>query len=120
MTYRVPERVYRSADGRLVHQDDPKAAFLAFVVGDELSDTAARREGLPEFFAKKNRAQPPQDKQAAKPADKAVSKPEDKSAASDEPEAVPEPEAKDEAAAEAPPVAPARRKPGPKPGTRRS
>lgn len=131
MTYKVPERVYRSADGRLVRQDDPEAAFLAYVAGHELSDNAAKREGLPEFFAKKNRAQTPRDKQAAKPADKAGDRAadkdadeaadtaEDESPADDAPDAASEPEKQPEAVRTSP-AARTRQKPGPKPGQRRS
>lgn len=79
MSYRVPERIYRTKDGRLVRHGDPEAAFLAFPEGEELSDEEAKRFGLLEF-EKKNRAPQPEEKQAAQPEDKQAAKPEDKSA----------------------------------------
>jgi len=66
----IDKRLYRTADGRLVEEGDPAAAFLAYPVGTELSEEEARRAGL--LPAKTV------PKAAAKPADKAVPKTADK------------------------------------------
>jgi hypothetical protein len=63
----VDKRLYRTADGRLVGEGDPDAAFLAYPAGTEIPDTEAVKEGLLK-------------KAAAKPADKAAPKPADKAA----------------------------------------
>lgn len=43
---RSEERVFATADGELVGEDDPRAAFLRYAVGDEVSeeDAAALKE----------------------------------------------------------------------------
>lgn len=60
--FKVTRRVYRTNDGRLVEEGDLQAAFLAYAVGDEVSDSEARRVGLT-AFGEKARA-----KAATKPA----------------------------------------------------
>jgi hypothetical protein len=71
--FKVPERLYRTTDGRLVRHNDPEAAFLAFPAGAELSDEEARRYGVAGFFAEKARAAAPQNKLGARPSDKSKS-----------------------------------------------
>jgi hypothetical protein len=70
--FKVTRRVYRTTDGRLVGHGDPDAAFLAYAVGDELSDSEARRRGLTAFFGGKAKTKPA-DKMGARPDDKAPS-----------------------------------------------
>lgn len=65
-------RVYRTTDGRLVEEDDPRAAFLAYPEGAEVADEEARRVGLAAFAEKAG------SKARAKLADKAVARPPDK------------------------------------------
>lgn len=75
MAYRVPERIYRTGDGRLVPHGHLEAAFLAFPEGEELSDEEAARLGVRDFV-KSSRvphnkmAAPPLDKQSPVPAEK--------------------------------------------------
>lgn len=61
---RADQRLWRTADGGLVHDDDPAAAILAYAAGDEI---AAADEAL--LGGEKAKAKPA-DKQAAKPANK--------------------------------------------------
>lgn len=68
--FKVSERIYRTTDGRLVRENDPDAAFLAYPAGQDLSDEEAQRFGLLDFGAK--RAPQPADKLATRPRDKAV------------------------------------------------
>jgi hypothetical protein len=74
--YRVPNRLYRTVDGRLVGHNDPEAAFLAFPAGMELSDEEAQRFGLipPEEKPEEKKTPRPADKMAARPRDKAVAR----------------------------------------------
>lgn len=51
--FKVTRRVYRTIDNRLVEHGDPEAAFLAYAVGDEVSDQEARRVGLAALFGGK-------------------------------------------------------------------
>lgn len=126
--FRIPERLYRTADGRLVRHGDPEAAFLAFPEGEQMSEEEAERFGVLAFFGEKNRAEAPRNKQAPRPADKSAVRVEPEHVADPEPEpavaAEPEPEPAPEtptAAPEPESVAPKpRAKPGPKPGYRRS
>lgn len=75
MTFIVPERLYKTADGRLVRHNDPEAAFLAFPAGHELSDEEAQRWGVTAFYAAvKARSAPIDNKMAARPADKGAVK----------------------------------------------
>jgi hypothetical protein len=67
--FRVTRRVYRTTEGRLVEEGDLEAAFLAYAVGDEVSDQEARRVGLAAFLGAKAKA---------KPADKAIHRADDK------------------------------------------
>lgn len=69
--FRVPIRVYRTADGRLVKHGDPDAAFLAYPAGMELSEEEATRFGVAALFERKSAGRA-QDKMASRPADKAV------------------------------------------------
>lgn len=48
--FKVPERLYRTGDGRLVRHGDPAGAFLAFPAGYELSDEEATRLGVRAFY----------------------------------------------------------------------
>lgn len=80
--FQIPERVYRTDDGRLVKHGDPEAAFLAFPEGDELSDEEAKRHGVLEFFGKGKPQAAAPEKAAARPVDKMVARPADKSRAS--------------------------------------
>lgn len=61
------ERLYRTADGKVVAESHPEAAFLLAAEGDE----------IPEGY------DIPKSKQAAAPADKQVSQPANKSAKAD-------------------------------------
>lgn len=74
MAFKVPERLYRTEEGRLVRHDDPAAAFLAFPAGHELSDDEARRLGVLAFFGldktPEKMVAAPQNKMANRPADK--------------------------------------------------
>lgn len=58
---KAEERIYATADGELVGEDDTRAAFLRYAVGDEVSskDAAALKE-----------RKRPADKARAKPATK--------------------------------------------------
>jgi hypothetical protein len=52
MPFVVKERLYHTADKqRLVRHGDPEAAFLAFTVGQELTDDELRRSGVAAFYA---------------------------------------------------------------------
>ena len=62
--FKVTERVYRTVDNRLVAHGDPEARFLAYAVGDEVTDAEARRVGLVAFATKTT-------KTTARPEDKA-------------------------------------------------
>lgn len=76
MTFMVKERLYLTADRkRLVRHNDPEAAYLACVAGQELSDAEVRQLGIVAFYAapaaapvKQGRV--PANKMAARPADK--------------------------------------------------
>lgn len=59
---KATERLWRTADGGLVHDGDPAAATLAYAVGDNVRSADEAR--LPE-------AEKAQEKAAPKPADKA-------------------------------------------------
>jgi hypothetical protein len=50
--FKTDRRVYRTTDGRLVEENDPEAAFLAYPKGEEVSDAEARRVGLTTFGGK--------------------------------------------------------------------
>jgi hypothetical protein len=76
MTFKVPERIYRTDAGLLVRHGDPRAAFLAFPAGYEMSDEEAQRWGVRAFFdGEKARSAPIVNKMAARPADKSAEKP---------------------------------------------
>lgn len=78
MAYKVPFRVCRTTDGRLVREGDPEAAFLAYPEGEELADEEAKRSGLLELCEPEPKAAPkPQDKSGAVRANKAA-KPEER------------------------------------------
>src|SRR4051794_17992632 len=87
---RVTERVCRTAAGRLVGEDDPDAAFLAYAADAEVPDGEALASGLAAFLDAGGRGQPglgakskprPQDKARAKPGgDKRTPGPEPKDA----------------------------------------
>lgn len=62
-TVQTDRRIYRTADGRLVWQGDPDAAFLAHPAGRDVP-----RSVLDEVSAKQSK--PARNKQAAKTADK--------------------------------------------------
>jgi hypothetical protein len=68
--YRVPRHIWRTTDGELVSHGHPKAAFLAYAAGDELTDHDAQAKGVLTVYPEKARR---------KPADKAMPKPADKS-----------------------------------------
>lgn len=71
MTFTVPERLYKTTDGRLVRHNDPAAAFLAFPAGHELSEEEAQRWGVTAFYAaEKARSAPIESKMAAPPPNK--------------------------------------------------
>lgn len=70
--YRVPERICRTADGRLVREGDPQAAFLAYPAGAELSDEEAERFGLLALGTDAKLGSRPQDKLARRGRDKAA------------------------------------------------
>lgn len=81
MTFKVPERLYRTVTGRLVRHNDPEASFLAFPAGHELSDEEAARHGVTAFYAPApavsvvngSTAKPlGEEKMAARPRDKAA------------------------------------------------
>lgn len=40
---RAEQRICRTTDGRLVPEGDPDAAFLAYAVGDDISEADAER-----------------------------------------------------------------------------
>jgi len=66
-------RVYRTAGGQLVADGDPRAAFLAYPVGEPIADAdAAAYEQLVAPAPRRTT------KAAPKPTDKAASKPGDK------------------------------------------
>lgn len=69
MTNRDGVRVYRTADGRHVLDDDPDAAFLAYSEFDVVPDKV-----MDEVTGSK-KASKPADKQAPKPADKSTTPP---------------------------------------------
>ena len=69
---KIEQHVWKTADGRLVQDGDPDAAFLEYPAGMELADDLARKVGLLVDEPK------PAKKAAAKPADKSASKPNDK------------------------------------------
>lgn len=68
MTMRAPCRVWRTDKGVLVPEDDPRAATLAYAVGDEINDADVPRWLRPETkrdpdpVADKARHQPHVDK----------------------------------------------------------
>ncbi|OKI47303.1 hypothetical protein [Micromonospora sp. CB01531] len=68
-------RVCRTADGHLVREDDPRSAFLAYAVGDQVAD--GDLDAYRDLVDGKSRRQAGT-KATAKPADKATTKPEDK------------------------------------------
>ena len=69
--YRVPQHIWKTADGKLVPHGHPDAAYLAYAAGDELTDHDAQARGLLAVYPEKAKR---------KPADKAMAKPADKSA----------------------------------------
>lgn len=77
MSYLVPERVYRTANGDLVPHTSVDAAFLAFAAGDQISDEEAERYGVRAYFAKS--APKAEDKSAPVPQNKMAPAPDDKS-----------------------------------------
>ena len=78
------QRLFRTADDRIVTEDDPDAAFLFAGEGDEIIAADAERFGLSSGspFVKGDPAEKtapkPADKQAPKPADKQASPPANK------------------------------------------
>lgn len=77
MTFKVPERLYRTEEGQLVRHGDPSAAFLAFPAGHEMSDEEAVRWGVRAFYDAAAKARPAatvENKMAARPADKGAVK----------------------------------------------
>lgn len=70
MTYIVPERLYRTVDGRLVRHGDPAAAFLAHPAGEQLSDEEAARKGVLGFMLGEAMRGKPLDKAVTPPGDK--------------------------------------------------
>jgi hypothetical protein len=76
---RATERVYRTSDGRLIQGEHEDAVFLAYAVGDEITDHDA---GL--LAVKKAPARA--DKAGKKPADKQTGAPQDKTDGGEDPE----------------------------------
>lgn len=73
MTFKIPERLYKTTDGRLVRHGDPEAAFLAFPAGHELSEEEAQRWGVTAFYAAvKARSAPVENKMATAPSNKSA------------------------------------------------
>lgn len=60
---RSEHRIFRTTDGRLVADGHPDAAFLAYLPGDEVDQ---------QDVVKLKLRVPPEDKMAARPADKAA------------------------------------------------
>lgn len=75
---KADRRVYRTADGQLVGEGDPQAAFLAYPVGEDVADDDADAYRALVAGGRAKAAAKPTDKAAAKPADKAAQKPADK------------------------------------------
>jgi hypothetical protein len=69
----VDQRVWKTADGRLVADGDPEAAFLAHTVGEEVSDGLAKSSGLAELLGGAKAKPAAGNKMAGRPADKAAS-----------------------------------------------
>ena len=77
MAFVIKERLYHTADkSRLVRHGDLDAAFLAFTVGQELTDEEALRFGVIAFYAEPvvRQGRTPANKMAARPADKSDTK----------------------------------------------
>lgn len=68
--YQVPERLYRTVDGRLTREGDPAAAFLAHPAGEKLSDEEAVRKGVIGFMAGEAMRGKPMDKAVTLTVDK--------------------------------------------------
>jgi hypothetical protein len=68
-------RVYRTADGRLVGEGDPQAAFLAYPAGEPVTDSDG--DAYRALIDDRPRVRPAT-KATPKPADKAAAKPADK------------------------------------------
>lgn len=82
--FKVTERLYfTEGRDRIVRHGDPAAAYLAFPIGEELSDEEATRHGVTQFYtdqaakaaalaaiAVEKNGRRPVDKMAARPADK--------------------------------------------------
>lgn len=66
---KATERLYRTADGTLVAEGHPDAAFLAYTEGDDID--AADQDKVPGAKSRK----PAANKMAPKPEDKADDKP---------------------------------------------
>lgn len=66
---KATERLYRTADGDLVAEGNPAAAFLAYAEGDEID--AKDRDKVPGAKSSK----PAANKMATKPEDKSVKEP---------------------------------------------
>lgn len=66
---KADRRVYRTADGQLVGEGDPQAAFLAYPVGEDVADGDV--DAYRALVGDRAKA-------VAKPADKAARKPADK------------------------------------------
>jgi hypothetical protein len=80
MTFMIKERLYHTADkSRLVRHNDPDAAYLAFVVGQELPEEEARRLGVLAFYAATDAAHGSTVKQGRTPVNKMAARPADKS-----------------------------------------
>jgi hypothetical protein len=81
----VKNRWYKTAEGALVRESDPTAAFLAYVPGDEVADPEARQSGLADLEREAANPDPapaapakPEDKATPEPPNKARAKPADK------------------------------------------
>lgn len=66
------QRLFRTADDKIVGEDDPNAAFLLAGVGNEITDADAEKYGLTARSAGVSSTDPNAPKQAEPPADKAA------------------------------------------------
>lgn len=73
------KRVYRTNDGELVREGDPRAAYLAYGASDDVENRDVK--AVEALFAEKatpKRGRPPGSKNTPKPENKQAPKPDDK------------------------------------------
>jgi hypothetical protein len=69
---KASQRIYRSADGEIVAEDDPRAAFLVVAAGKDVPEEYEAQ--VRKLYGPKTASDEPVKKEAAKPANKAVKK----------------------------------------------